>query len=567
MKKNTALLLLSLPLVAGLLVALGIYGRPFYHQRKVARFQQQAEQQFSARDFRSAWLSAQQTFRLSPTNLPALRILVDIAAQVQSPSELDLRRHLVELEPTLDHQLLLASAALRTQRPPFPAAAEVVEELAATASNSPAYHLVAAQLALQLQQPEAAAVHFQQAAALDPTNRIHQLNLSALRLGSSNATTAASARANLEALANDPSCGILALRWLVNDNFNRGQIPAAADLSGRLVSQRQATAADRLKHLDILWAEPGRAFTNYLGQLQQQAATNAVQVYQVSAWLLNHGLAGAALRWLQSLPEELRLEQPVPVALADALLSTRDAAGAERFLNGPLWGEAEYLRLAFLSDAARQLNQPIAAAARWREAVRSAGEQLGPLTDLSNLARDWKLADERTELLWLIVERFPRQRWALRDLDAYYQQNKDLRGLRRVYQRQLGYDPKDIFVRNNLAAADLLLNQGVPEAAEIAKALYHEQTNNPVIASTYAFALHKQGRTREGLAVLARLKPEYLQSPGIAVYQAVLLAAVEQQHAAQPYAAAARRGNLLPEELQLLLAVDGQGTNFPTPPK
>ncbi len=63
--------------------------------------------------------------------------------------------------------------------------------------------------------------------------------------------------------------------------------------------------------------------------------------------------------------------------------------------------------------------------------------------------------------------------------------------------------------------------------------------------------------------MLARLKPEFLQSPGIAVYQAVLLAAGEQPQAAQPYAAAARRGNLLPEELQLLAAVDGLGTNVP----
>jgi predicted Zn-dependent protease len=567
MKKNTALLLLSLPLVAGLLAALWFFGPPLYRQQKVARFQRQAEQALAAQNYRAAWLSAQQTVRLSPTNVVAYRILVDIAGQVQSPAELDLRRRLAELEPTLDNRLLLAATSLRGQRPPYPVAAQIIEELAATASNSPAYRVLAAQLALKLNQLEIAAGHFQQAATIEPTNRLHELNLAVLRLGSSNTTTVASARKTLEVLADDPAHGALALSWLVSDSLRRRDLATATVCSELLLAHPKAALTDRLQHLDILWETPGQPFTNYLTNLQRQAVTNAGQVFQVSTWLLNHGLAPAALSWLQSLPEALRTQQPVPVALADALLAVPDWAGAERFLTvgGPAWGESEYLRLAFWSEVARQLKQTVAAESRWRDAVRDAGDRLGALTDLSNLARDWKLSRERADLLWQIVERFPRQRWALRELDALYQQAKDLRGLSRVYQRLLAYQPQDIMLRNNLAAANLLLNQRVPEASEAAKVLYDALPENPVLASTYAFALHKQGRTRDGLAVLAKLKPEFLNSPGVAVYYAVLLDAVGEKPAALPYAAAARRGDLLPEELQLLTPVDGLRAGDPVP--
>jgi len=557
MKKSTALILLSLLPLVGLLAALWIYGRPAYHAAKEARFQRQAEAALARKDYRAAWLSAQQTVRLNYTNLPALRILVEIAGRLQAPTELDLRRRLVELEPALTNQLLLAAASLRSQRAPYPVAAQVLEDLAATAANAPAYHVLAAELALKLQQLDIAAGHFQQAARLEPANRLHEINLAVVRLGSSNAPASAQARASLEALASDPAHGALALSWLVQDNLRRHQLPAATAFSERLLARTNAPLADRLRHLEILSETGGLPFTNYLTRLQRQSATNAGEVFQLSGWLLDHGLTAAALRWLQSLPEAVRTQQPVPVAIADALLAGQQWEPAERFLDGPLWGEVEYLRLAFLSHTARLLKQNLSADVRWRNALREAGERLGALTDLANLARDWKLTKERTDLLWQIVNRFPRQRWALRELDELYQQTKNLRGLSRVYQMQLAYDPDNVVLRNNLAAANLLLNQAVVEAGETARTLYTAHPENPVLASTHAFALHKQGRTQEGLTALKQLQPEYLQSPGVAVYYAVLLAATGDTNAALAYAAVARRGNLLPEELQLLTPVDG----------
>ena len=113
-------------------------------------------------------------------------------------------------------------------------------------------------------------------------------------------------------------------------------------------------------------------------------------------------------------------------------------------------------------------------------------------------------------------------------------------------------NPKDFEARNNLAATSLLLKLNVNKAYELAKALYTERPDHAVIASTYAFALHLRGSTREGLAVLQKLKPEALEEPSVALYYGVLLSASGQPAQARKYLDLAQPAKLLPEEKQLL---------------
>lgn len=553
MKKSTALWLLSLPLIVGALVALWIYGRPAYHRAKEARFARQTETALAQHDYRAAWLSAQQSVRLNHTNPEPVRILVDLAMRARLPSELDLRRRLVELDPSLTNQLQFVSAALRLEKAPFPLAAQTLADLAATADASPHYHTLAAELAVRRQLPKLAAQHFERAAKLEPHNRLHEINAASLRLAQGDAPTII---AQLEAAADDPDHGAFALRLLVAEHVRRDRLTNATACSERLLAQPAATLSDRLRHLGILRAKSEPAFLESLAQVQAGAATNASEIFQVSAWLVTHEHTDLALDWLGSLPPEVRAQQPVPVALADAQLAAQQWAAAERWLDTDQWGDLDYLRLAFLSETARQLQQSLPADNRWRLAVRDAGERLAALTYLAALARDWRRDRERAEVLWLISERFPRQRWALAELNDLYEATRNLRGLARVYQAKLAYEPDNPFLRNNLAVTHLLLNQAIPEAAETARSLIAAFPTNPVIASTHAFALHKLGRTEEGLEVYHRVPPEFLNQPGIAVYYAALLAAAGQTDEARIYAATARRGRLFPEELQLLTNVD-----------
>jgi simple sugar transport system ATP-binding protein len=75
----------------------------------------------------------------------------------------------------------------------------------------------------------------------------------------------------------------------------------------------------------------------------------------------------------------------------------------------------------------------------------------------------------------------------------------------------------------------------------------------PNVASTYAYSLHVQRRTKEGLGVLEKLKPEVRESPPAVLYYGVLLAAAGETNQAAKYLAAAQHSPMLPEEKALLV--------------
>ena len=55
-------------------------------------------------------------------------------------------------------------------------------------------------------------------------------------------------------------------------------------------------------------------------------------------------------------------------------------------------------------------------------------------------------------------------------------------------------------LKNNLAATALLLKTNLTQACQWAAEVYAQNTNDPDVVSTYAYALHLQGRNQEGLA-------------------------------------------------------------------
>ncbi len=240
------------------------------------------------------------------------------------------------------------------------------------------------------------------------------------------------------------------------------------------------------------------------------------------------------------------------MAIVNCLVTLQEWTELQTFLKDPPWGEQEFLRQAFLALAAWQLNQDTAAETHWRNATGDAGERLRALMPLCDLARQWRRKAEFIELLWMVADRFPKERWALADLDKIYQADANLRGLNRVYAKQLAYDPTNIVLRNNLAASGLLLNQNPAEIAAAFQPFWREHTNHPAITSTYAFALHREGKTDEGLKVMEQLPAAQLRLPTVAAYYAVLLAESGRTNEAKPFVALARTVRLLPEEQAML---------------
>ena len=98
----------------------------------------------------------------------------------------------------------------------------------------------------------------------------------------------------------------------------------------------------------------------------------------------------------------------------------------------------------------------------------------------------------------------------------------------------------------------MLLKLNLSSAHELAKEIHVERPEDAVVTSTYAYSLHLQGRTKEGLTALEKLKPEALEDPPVALYYGFLLSAAGQTNKAGKYLELARQATLLPEEKTLL---------------
>jgi len=388
---------------------------------------------------------------------------------------------------------------------------------------------------------------------LEPNNEVHQLNLAVLRLESSDPVLVSNAQATLEDLSANTNRRPVALRWLAASSLKKNDLATAKKYSTELISDPRAVMDDRLQHLTILRAAKDSDLDSALRSVQSEAAKTPREIYATTEWMVVHGMAEPAIQWVTNCPATVRAQQPVPLALVDCYVATRNWRGLENFLQDQKkWDDLEFLRLAFLSRAADEQRETLASEARWKAAVREAGDRLGSLNALLNLATVWHRDKAREDLLWLIGQRFPRERWVYEDLKRLYGQNANTRGLFKLYSALASFDPQNTEAKNNLAATSMLLKLNLSTAHELAKEVHTERPNDAIAASTYAYSLHLQGRTKEGITTMEKLKPEVLENPPIALYYGFLLSAAGQTNKAGKYLELARTATVLPEETNLL---------------
>ncbi|MEI7532928.1 MAG: hypothetical protein WCK57_01045 [Verrucomicrobiae bacterium] len=552
-KRRFRIRLVVILIALSLLAVAGWFSRSLYHHFKEKRNAAQAQAFLAAGDYRSAMLSARSALLLNPANVPACRVMAAISDLAHSPAVLDWQREIVRLDPTVENKLQLAAAALRYQPPPFPITAQILAELAPAATNRATYQVVAASLALSQHQPAAAENHFAIAAQLEPANRQFELNLAIIRLGGTNAAKAATARRQLEQFCTDTNFGPAALRALVVDRLAQSDLAAARDFSNRLLASPQAGLADHLQQLEILQQLKSPVFPARLQAVQQLAGTNAPAVAAVAAWMQANHLLTESIAWLTHLPAAVQTTAPVRLAVADGYLQGSDWPKLRDFVSVGNWGDLDFLRLALVSRAWAELDIKPVADSNWGAAVTAAGNRFSALTTLLGLAEQWQLPAQKEALLERIVEKFPQEHWAQQALEqSYFTAGKTLE-LYQLYARLFALFPRENGVKNNLIATSLLLKTNLAQTSQWAAEVYAQTTNEPVITSTYAYALHLQGRDADGLAALQKLTPAQLNNPSIALYYGLLLAATGKNAEAAPYFQIARtQGQLLPEEQQLL---------------
>jgi hypothetical protein len=545
-----------------LIVGGGIWmGRAPYRNWKQKRFLAEARAFLAKSDYRNAVLSARKTLETNPANVEACRIMAQITEQFKFSEAIFWRHQILKLEPNVvQNRLDLARTALLLGN--YKEADQALHGVRESDRNRADFHELAALLDIAENNISAAEAQAAVAAKLEPQNKNLQLNLAVLDVQSRNQQLVNAAKTSLEELSADPAFRRDALRQLSLSAVRDGDFAKAEAFSQQLQLEKPRDFEDQLLQLTILRKAGSTNFAAALASLQQEVANDPQHINALSGWLIGQVMTDEALQWLLSLPAKTRQDQAVVVAMADCYAARRDWASMQSLLADRNWAESDFLRLALLSRALREQKNDLAAQINWHTAVTSVSGRRQPLAALVRMANAWGWDREKEEAAWLLLQRFPGERWALEMLDRLYAANGNTRGLQKVYSMQMKNDDSDVMAKNNFAAVSLLLGTQLPEAHQIAKEDYDRFPQNAVVVSTYAYSLHLQGRSQEGLKLLEKLPEDKLRMPAVATYYGVLLAAAGQPARAKEYLEIAGRSNLLPEEKTLVAAA-----RFTPPPR
>jgi hypothetical protein len=322
-------------------------------------------------------------------------------------------------------------------------------------------------------------------------------------------------------------------------------------LAKELQSYPDAAFNDRLLYLEILRQLHDASYADYLAEVEKAAAADAQTAASLLSWLSGNGNGAEAVRFVQNLPAKLAGEWPVPLATAEAYTAANDWAGLQRAIGQSDWGRFNFLREAYLARLARAQNSELEADQHWAIAQKAAGSQQA-LQILARTVSTWGWEKETDELLWTLSKTPATQKEALQLLYQSYAKRRDTAGVYRVLAHTAELAPDDLLIRNNLAQVSLLLGVETERARKTAAELVQKEPTNAACVSTYAFSLFSDGDVHGARAAMERLSSDQLQTPPIAVYYGIILAAAGEKDKAQEFLTLGAHAFLLPEEKALV---------------
>lgn len=536
------------------LILLGCAGVHVYRHWREKHLVVQMEQFVRQNDLPSAALVARRLLAIDQDHLIACRAMAEMAERANRIEALSWRKRITQLNPGVAaDQLALARTALHFGQTDI--ADSALSSLPENARQGVEFHQVAGAICLVRQQMDKAEKHFSAALETAPKDTHLALNLALLRLTSRDENIASVARQTLLGLTNDAAVRVEALRALAADALAHNDRGHAEEWARALHAEPQSTFSDGLIYFDAI-RKTERA-PAALQSLQDEAAHAADKTAALITWLNRHELAQNALDWSATLPKEIAQAHPVPLAIAESYSFLENWNGLRDHVTGKNWGNNEALRLAVLSHALHRLgsNDEVSMEAQtaWRSALKTAQAHPEQLIVMAQLAEGWNYAAEAEEAWWSVANNNDNTRMALTALQRLCKARQNTRGLLRVAQRAYELNPKDLVAANNCASLGLLVN-GDSTSRRLALKLHNEYPDNRAFTATYAFALHTEGKSAEGLRLMEKLSERDLHSPGLAAYYVLLLVENGKVERARSFLIEAERANLLPEERQLLSA-------------
>jgi predicted Zn-dependent protease len=510
-----------------------------------------ARELLAKNDYGGAILDARRALQINPANADACRIIASILEGIGNTEAIEWRRRVLRLAPdSLDDKLALAATALRLNQPLV--AREALELISDREKRCVTYESTAGAVAIANEDFAAASRHYEEALRIDPNSESNRFNYANALLRSPTPGERESGLQILERLRTSAKFGPLSLRALTTDLAAHNQLLDALKFSSELQSNPELQFSDKLNHLDLLQAAGSAEFRTFLHSVEQQASIEPADVGMLMAWMARRQFAGEAITWGKQLPSKTISNSQAGANLANCYIAIGDWKGLKGIVAGLAWGDAEYLRHAYLGRAMKGLGDPDGFQKEWRFSESAAADQSDGLRTLVRLVDSWGWKDLTKELLMRAAQANREQEWALFLLYRIYAHEGNTRQMRWAAAKARVVDPTNELAENNFAMLSLLLKNDEDHATELARALYRKQPTNPVFASTYAYALHLAGRTQDALRIMRVLRPDQLRDPTIAAYYGIFLAASGAHAEAAGFLELAKKAALLPEEKQLL---------------
>ena len=546
-------------------VVLFNYGSGLYDDWRQSHLLRRATALLQEGELSKAAQTAQEVLARHRDSLPALHVLAEAAEKQNLDEAVRWREQIARLLPSdLDSQLNLASAALRFGK--LDLARQALDRVPSGDRDRAAFHVVAGWLARAQGNFAEQEEQFAAAVKKEPTNDLYQFNLAALQIRSRDPEKSVKAHDTLQRLSKVAPYRTGALRALLNDAVARNDLIAADNLAQQLQMSPEVTFGDYLLCLNFYRKLDQKKFRSILEKVKPVAARDPSNLASLMDWMNQNGLAGNVVKWIDKLPAAQLSSTPTSVAAADAYARVKNWSRLKRWTRTGMWGDAEYLRLAYQAIATRQ-SRPRSGTPNtefeslWRSAEQLASEQPESELTLARLASKWELEKESEELWWRVAENPQTRREALEELRRLYRGKNQTAKLYDVLQRLHESSPNEAPITADLARLGLNIGQNTERSHQLAKEAYDRAPTEVNCALTYAFSLSRLGRNAEAVTIVESLPPEQLHDPHVAVYVALLLAVAGQMEAANNYIATADDGNIYPEEEKLL---DEAKTNLAT---
>jgi len=493
--------------------------------------------------------------KADPQGVEANRLMADVLAAAKAPENVLWRVRVAILEPAkIENYLAWAQAAFDAGRSDW--AAEALAKAPKEAENRADWQNLMGGAQTNLGQLGEAEQHFERAVGFEPANSLYTVNLASLRLSSPDPSVVARARQELRQLSASKLAGRFALEALTKEALRQGDLENARLYSSQLGERPDQNWGDRLLELDAVFQTAG--FKNRLVDLQQKSVSYLGNRIALVYWMIGHGLAKEVTEWITERGKSVSV--PLQMAVADAYLAEQDWPELRDMLELADWAANDFLREALLARCernARTFENRWPFEKRWQEALRSVQGDPEKRFRLGQLASGWGWYDEGSQLLWRVAGTSPVLRSsALGELWRNGVLEKNAAAMLKVAAERYHDNPNSAGTKNNYAFLLLLLGLDESRAQELAKEAWTDAPLQPDIASTYAFACYKKGRTEEGIKAMERLAESDRSEPWIALYYAALLADEGLSEKASRYLACSDGSpRLLPKEQALVIEI------------